>query len=400
MSSSATTLRTTSEDAAAGLNTEAKITRMGTQETMKRIRVHLDKRSYDILVSYGWLDKLGQKLKSWGLSGDAMVFTSPRIGGLYFDKLAASLRAAGFNQVVRHDIPDGEKNKNHAQYMRCINTLSSNFPDPGAVPIVVNLGGGVVGDIGGYAAANFNRGIPYVQVPTSLLGCVDCGVGGKVGINYDGVKNKIGSFYQPRLVFADLALLETLDAREIRSGTAEVIKYGMVCSKPLFEYLEKNIEKLLALDSAVLTKVVADSYHIKARIVEKDERDNNGLRMVLNFGHTIGHAIEMAATYRMTHGEAISVGMIAASRMAVELNVCKVVLHDRLRSLIERAGLPTSARGQRVSLERVMKNMAKDKKFADGKNCFILPSGVGKWVARTGVDNHLIVEVVRDCLRA
>src|SRR6266568_4023400 len=162
------------------LNPESKPRRTLAQNAMKRIRVQLGKYSYDILISYEWLDQLGQKLRSWGLSGDAMVFTSPQIGALYFDKLESSLRDAGFVRIIRHDIPDGEKNKNFSQWRRCIDVLNSNFPDPGSVPLVINLGGGVVGDVGGYAAAAFNRGVPYVQVPTTLLGCVDCGVGGKV----------------------------------------------------------------------------------------------------------------------------------------------------------------------------------------------------------------------------
>jgi 3-dehydroquinate synthase len=367
---------------------------------MKQIRVNLGpKQAYDILVSYDWLDELGRKIKNFGSSGDVMVFTSPRIGGLYFEKIKSSLCAAGFSKIARHDIPDGEENKSFSQYEKCLRALDAHFPDTGSVPIVINLGGGVVSDIGGYAAATFNRGIPYVQVPTTLLGCVDCGIGGKVGVNYRGTKNKIGAFYQPKLVFADLSLLKTLDQREIRSGTAEVIKYGAVCSRPLFEFLEKNIGKLLALNPVVLKKVVADSYLIKARIVEKDERDSNGLRMVLNFGHTVGHALEMAADYRMTHGEAISIGMIAASRIAVELKTCKPAVYERLRALIKRAGLPVSAHGQKINLDRVMKNMAKDKKFTAGQNCFVLPTKIGGWVARKNIDQQLIVDVVGNCLK-
>jgi 3-dehydroquinate synthase len=222
--------------------------------------------------------------------------------------------------VVRHDIPAQEEGKNWEEFSRCCAALASSFPDTGAVPLVITLGGGVVGDLGGFAAGVFRRGVPFVQMPTTLLSAVDSSVGGKVGVNFGSVKNLMGIFNQPRLVFADLAMLRTLDPREIRSGVAEVIKYGAVCSAELFEELESGaLEKLLALDPQVLTEIVAQCCQLKADVVTQDEFDKKGIRNVLNFGHTIGHALEMAAEYRLKHGEAISIGMVAATRLSIAL---------------------------------------------------------------------------------
>ncbi|MGH7953189.1 MAG: 3-dehydroquinate synthase family protein, partial [Limisphaerales bacterium] len=248
-----------------GKNAQAPV--LGSGE-LDRINVSLGDRSYDILVCKNELKDFGKILRTNGLSDDIMVFTSPRIGKLYFNQLHQSLRHGGFIRVIRHDIPDGEKNKNWEQYTKCLNALMENFPESGAIPTVINLGGGVVGDIGGFAAGTFRRGVPYIQVPTTLLGDVDCGIGGKVGINFNGVKNIIGMFYQPMLVFSDLSFLKTLAPREIRSGVAEVIKYGAICSPQLFKYLEDNIEKLVSLDSDVLLHVVKTCYRIKAEVVK------------------------------------------------------------------------------------------------------------------------------------
>jgi 3-dehydroquinate synthase len=195
--------------------------------------------------------------------------------------------------------------------------------------LVFLLGGGVVGDLGGFAAAVFRRGVPFVQIPTTLLAAVDSSVGGKVAVNFGGVKNIMGAFNQPRLVFCDLALLKSLSPREIRSGASEVIKYGAVCSRALFEMLERGaLEMLLALDPETLTDVVAQCVRLKAEVVQRDEFDKKGIRNVLNFGHTIGHALELSADYALTHGEAISIGMVAATRLALALGKCDQSFFD------------------------------------------------------------------------
>lgn len=364
---------------------------------METTRVSLGADSYDIMVGDACLIDLGQELRQRGLAADVLVFTSPRIGGLYYDRMARGLREAGFCRIGRHDIPDGEEHKNADEWLRALDALTEFFPPPSSRPLVLNLGGGVVGDLGGFAAHAYRRGVPYVQVPTSLLACVDGGIGGKLAFNRAGIKNLVGGFQQPKLVYADLSLLKTLDPREIRSGVAEVIKYGAVCDRDLFAFLEENVEGLVSLDMPVVRRVVRECYHIKAEVVGKDERDNLGIRIVLNFGHTVGHALEMAADYRMTHGEAISVGMVAATKIGISLGTCSEAYLERLEALIQRAGLPTSAGHIGPELDEIMDKMRHDKKFVNGVNRFVLPVDLGKWCERQAIEETLVRDVVQSC---
>jgi 3-dehydroquinate synthase len=365
-----------------------------------RIDVDLGPRSYPIVIGSGLLPALGETLRAHGLGQkDAFVITNSQVGKLYFDPAQVALQAAGFHRVVRHDIPASEEGKNWDEFSGACAALLAAFPDTGSIPLVILLGGGVVGDLGGFAAGVFRRGVPFVQIPTTLLAAVDSSVGGKVAVNFGGVKNIMGIFNQPRLVVCDLDLLRTLDPREVRSGASEVIKYGGVCSAALFEQLERgDLEKLLALEPAVLTDVVAQCVALKARVVEQDEFDKKGIRNVLNFGHTIGHALELSADYALTHGEAIAIGMIAATRLAVRLGVCQQAFLDRLQPLIERAGLPISFAGRAGLFDRIIRAMQMDKKFRDGKNVFVLPTVVGAWKQVENVDWALVREVVHSVL--
>lgn len=365
---------------------------------METIRVGLGSRSYDILVGDGCLVDLGQTLRKNGLVADTMVFTSPRIGGLYYERLRSGLDEASFPCIGRYDIPDGEENKDWPNLRSAVDALAEFAPRKSAKPLVINLGGGVVSDLGGFAAGIFQRGVEYVQVPTTLLACVDSGVGGKVGVNFHGAKNLVGMIWQPRLVFVDLSVLKTLELREIRSGVAEVIKYGAVCSRSLFAYLEENIEALCELDVSVVGRVVRDCYRIKAKVVMEDERDTLDKRIVLNFGHTIGHALEMASGFRLTHGEGVAVGMVGAARLAIKLGVCDEDLLSRLTDLIRRAGLPPSAGDLGVDVEEVLSIMQRDKKFINGTNRFVLPVSPGDWCIREGIDNGLVREATESCL--
>ena len=365
-----------------------------------RIDVNLGPRSYPILIGSGLLAELGEIVRAHGLrQSAAFVITNPQVGALYFDRTRAALEAAGFRQIVRHDIPASEAGKNWDEFSGTCAALLAAFPDAGSVPLVILLGGGVVGDLGGFAAAVFRRGVPFVQVPTTLLAAVDSSVGGKVAVNFGGVKNIMGAFNQPRLVVCDLELLKSLEAREVRSGTSEVIKYGGVCSAALFEQLEGgDLEKLLALDPPTLADVVAQCVRLKAAVVEQDEFDKKGIRNVLNFGHTIGHALELSAEYALTHGEAIAIGMIAATRLAVRLGVCGHAFLERLQPLIERAGLPTFFPEHPGLFDRIIRAMQMDKKFREGKNVFVLPTGVGSWQQAENVDWALVHEAVRGVL--
>lgn len=365
-----------------------------------RIDVDLGPRSYPVLIGNGQLDSLGATLREHGLRQTAaFVLTNEQVGALYFERVRAALSGGGFQRVVRHDIPATEEGKNWEEFSKACAALLENFPDTGSVPLVILLGGGVVGDLGGFAAGVFRRGVPFVQIPTTLLAAVDSSVGGKVAVNFGGVKNIMGIFNQPRLVVADLALLASLSARELRSGASEIIKYGAVCSAPLFEQLEGgDLERLLALDPGAMNDIVAQCVALKARVVERDELDKKGIRNVLNFGHTIGHAIELSADYALTHGEAIAIGMIAATRLAVRLGVCEHVFLERLQPLIERAGLPTFFPDSPEFFERIIRAMQMDKKFRDGKNVFVLPTGIGSWRQVEDVDWALVHEAVRSVL--
>ncbi len=390
---------------------------------MRRISVELGSRSYSVLVGSGLLGGLGATLRAEGLKqSDAFVITNADVGGLYYEKVRDELAAAGFRSVVRHDIPASEEGKNWEEFSKTCAAMLAAFPDANAVPLVLLLGGGVVGDLGGFAAAVFRRGVPFVQLPTSLLAAVDSSVGGKVAVNFGGVKNIMGAFSQPRLVVCDLDMLRTLSPREVRSGTAEIIKYGAVCSASLFEQLERgDLEKLLALDADVLTDVVAQCVQLKADVVQQDEHDKLGIRNVLNFGHTIGHAIELSAfnpsianaderrAAAPSHGESIAIGMIAATHLSRLLGMVDESFEKRLRDLIVRAKLPTSLSDFRAKqpspipdhadlFDRIVRAMQMDKKFRDGKNLFVLPTDVGAWAPRENVDWALVHECVHGVL--
>ena len=368
--------------------------------TNARVVVDLGARKYPILIGSNTLPGLGATLRENGMAQrDAFVITNAVVGAHYFETVRASLESAGFLRVVRHEIPASEQGKNWEEFTKACAGMLEQFPDAGSIPLVILLGGGVVGDLGGFAAAVFRRGVPFVQIPTSLLAAVDSSVGGKVAVNFGGVKNIMGAFSQPRLVFCDISVLKTLGEREIRSGTSEIIKYGAVCSAVLFQQLEGGaLEHLLALEPATLTDIVSQCCRLKADVVEKDEFDKLGIRNVLNFGHTIGHGLELSAEYALTHGEAIAIGMVAATRMAVQLGMVGDDFAQRLFGLISRAGLPDSFPATPGLFEQVIKAMQSDKKFRDGKNLFVLPTGIGSWAPCENVDWKLVEECVRSVL--
>ncbi|MDB6155059.1 MAG: 3-dehydroquinate synthase [Chthoniobacteraceae bacterium] len=368
---------------------------------MNSVDVDLGPRSYPVLIGTGLLEKAGPLLREHGLcQTNAFVITNPQVGALYFEPLRQALGKAGFMRIVRHEIPATEEGKNWEEFSGSCSALLEAFPDTGSIPLVILLGGGVVGDLGGFAAGVFRRGVPFVQIPTTLLAAVDSSVGGKVAVNFGGVKNIMGIFNQPRLVICDLALLRTLSARELRSGAAEVIKYGVVCSEALFEQLEGGLEKLLALDGAALIDIVTQCVGLKAGVVARDEFDKKGIRNVLNFGHTIGHALELSANYTLTHGEAISIGMIAATRLSITLGLCSPLLLERLETLLHRANLPTRYPDAPGLFDKIVRAMQMDKKFRDGKNLFVLPTRIGGWQQQENVPWELVYEVVRSVLTA
>jgi 3-dehydroquinate synthase len=341
---------------------------------MQTLTVNLGDRSYPVHIGDGILSAAGDLLQQAGLRGKVAVITNPTVAQLYLDPVHESLTRAGFD-VTPVLIPDGEEHKNLGSLSAVYDRLIADRFERGSC--VLALGGGVVGDLAGFAAATFLRGIAYVQVPTTLLAQVDSSVGGKTGVNHHDGKNLIGAFYQPRLVLIDVAVLQSLPRREFISGLAEVIKYGVIEDPALFKVLEEKMGKLMDQDRDLLSQVIATSCAIKAKVVEKDEREDD-YRAVLNFGHTIGHALEAATEYqKYLHGEAVGIGMAQAAAISVQQGFCDQRSLERIRKLIKRAGLPLEI-PRDVSMQNMVQSMEVDKKSTGGKIRFVVCAGIGK----------------------
>jgi 3-dehydroquinate synthase len=336
------------------------------------VRVGLGDRSYDITIGTDCLSRLGELCRGVSLSGKAAVITNPTVAGLYLDAVRHSLQDAGY-EVAVITIPDGEEFKNAATLETIYDRLLAEGLHRGA--FIVALGGGVVGDIAGYAAATFLRGIPFVQVPTTLLAQVDSSVGGKTGINHPRGKNLIGAFYQPRLVLIDLLTLDTLPWREYLCGLAEALKYGIVLDRRLFDYISSSVAAIKAIDKNALLHVVAACCSIKASVVERDEREG-GLRAVLNYGHTIGHAVETLTEYkRFKHGEAVAIGMAQIAVLSRLRGLADADETRRIISLMEEIGFPLEL--PTFSLDEYAEVIGHDKKKSDDGVSFIFNRGVG-----------------------
>lgn len=341
---------------------------------METLNVNLGDRSYPIYVGAGILDSLGQRLRESGLAGKVAVVTNPTVAQLYLDAVHGALDYAGF-EVVPILVPDGEEHKSSKALTTIYDRLIAERCERKSS--VLALGGGVIGDLAGFAAATYLRGVPYVQVPTTLLAQVDSSVGGKTGVNHENGKNLIGAFYQPKLVLIDVNVLASLPQRELLAGLAEVIKYGIIEDPQLFGDLEKKLTKIVALDRDLLQRIIVTSCSIKARIVEMDEREENQ-RAVLNFGHTIGHALEAATDYRQfLHGEAVAVGMVKAAMLSMQLGFCDQQSFERILKIITEAGLPSEIPAG-VSLQSVIQAIQLDKKAAEGRIKFVMSEGIGK----------------------
>ena len=329
-------------------------------------------RSYEISIQRGLLPSVGEKLSALGLSGKCAVVTNPKVGSLYLDKVQKSLSASGFNPISI-EIPDGEQYKSLATAESVLDRLVEERFERKS--IVLALGGGVVGDLAGFVASVYLRGVPYVQIPTTLLSQVDSSVGGKTAVNHTTGKNLIGAFYQPKAVFIDPDVLSTLDEREVRAGLAEVIKYGIIKDEEFFAFLEKSGRELLNSSSDVLVKAIAKSCEVKAMVVSEDERES-GLRAILNFGHTFGHAIEALTSYKKyLHGEAISIGMVLASEFSVHKGLCPKTSSDRVKDLLLNLGLETEFSG--LSADDMVSAMFHDKKVSGGEIKAILMNDIG-----------------------
>ena len=342
---------------------------------MRVVKVPLGDRSYSIQIGNGLLPSLGVRCRQFGLARRCAVISDTRVAPLYAEMALRALRESGFEPALI-TVPAGETAKSLKNVHACYDQLAVQRLERKS--FIVALGGGVVGDLAGFVAATYLRGLPYVQVPTTLLAQVDSSVGGKVGVNLKAGKNLVGAFHQPRLVLADLDTLATLPLREFRAGLAEVIKYGIIYDARLFARLERDLKGLLQREPKTLAAVVARCCEIKAEVVGQDEKES-GLRAILNFGHTIGHGLEAISAYgKFLHGEAIAVGQVAAARLSRELLGLTDREVERIRRLFEAAGLPTQVALRPAQMQSLLAALRLDKKVSGGEVKFVLARRLGE----------------------
>ncbi len=355
---------------------------------MKKVRLRLGNNSYDILIGQGLLTQTGAKLKEMGFSDKLVIVTDSTVKKLYGNTLKQNLISSGF-EVLLLEVAVGEEQKSLETAGRLYHELTDFYAER-TTPILA-LGGGVIGDLSGFVAATYLRGVPLIQIPTTLLAQVDSSIGGKVAVNHGLLKNKIGAFYQPRLVISDTAILESLAPEDLSDGLAEAIKYGIIWDEEFFTFIEENLDQIKSLDAGALETIVFRSAKIKATVVEKDEKDFS-LRNILNYGHTIGHAIESVSDFKVQHGEAVAIGMLAAARISNKLNILDKNEVKRLKEVITRAGLP--AQVPTLQLERLTQAIRHDKKILQGKIRFVLPRTIGEVFITDEVSPSLVEEVL------
>ncbi|MCG6552750.1 MAG: 3-dehydroquinate synthase [Candidatus Magnetominusculus sp. LBB02] len=354
---------------------------------MSALTVDLGERSYEILIESGAVASLGEKLAALGFNKKIAIVSNKTVFDIYGKPVTKSLEKAGLNEVFPVLIPDGEQYKDlkHVEYV--LNEIFTMGLDRKSA--VIALGGGVVGDLTGFAASIYMRGIALIQVPTTLLSQVDSSVGGKTGVNNSFGKNMIGTFYQPRFVCIDTDTLKTLPERELLAGIAEVIKYGIIKDPALFRFLKDNKEKILSQDTAALKHIIHTSCAIKADVVSKDEREA-GLREILNYGHTAGHALETVTQYtQFLHGEAVAWGMYAEAKIAAAMSLLSKEALVEIKTLIEGYGLPVSI-PKDIDIRQLIETMFYDKKTVAGAIKFILPSKIGTVEIRNDIGIDMI----------
>lgn len=359
---------------------------------MREVHVSLGKRSYSILIESGSLSTLGARLRELRVGSHVACFADPHVWRLYGRTVESSLDGFSLTHV---ELPQGEEAKSLTWAERSWSACLEAGLDRGST--IVALGGGAVGDLAGFVAATYMRGIAFVQVPTTLLAQVDASIGGKVAINHPKAKNLIGAFHQPRLVLTDPSVLQTLPQREYRSGLVEVVKHGIALDANYFRYLEEHQEALQAKEPSVLEEAIAGSCRIKAKIVEADEEED-GLRSLLNYGHTVGHALEAITEYqRWLHGEAVSIGIVAAAKIAHRLGLADPETVDRQVRLLSALGFPTQY--HECSPQQIVEALARDKKARGGVVPFILVPKIGEARLVFDVPRALILEILQE-LRA
>ncbi|WP_447970576.1 3-dehydroquinate synthase [Nitrospira sp. M1] len=337
------------------------------------VPVALGQRSYSIHIQEGLLYDIGQCLQQAGLSGRVAIVTNPLVRQLYGNIVKTSLKQSGFRPLFI-EVPDGERAKTFGWASKIIDQLVAQRFERS--DNLLALGGGVVGDIAGFAASMYVRGIPFIQVATTLVAQVDSSVGGKTGVNHRLGKNLIGAFYQPKMVLMDTCTLRTLSTRELVAGLAEVIKYGVIYDRHFFQYLEDHIEEILKLKTEPIQYLVKRCCEIKAEVVAKDERES-GLRRILNYGHTVGHALESLSGYRkLIHGEAVGIGMVQEADLAHSLGLCSSLVVKRQREIIQKAGL--SDQLPKMKFSEFWTAMQHDKKVVNGNIHCVVPKAIGR----------------------
>lgn len=370
------------------------VDRIVTSLSQEKLWVRLRERSYPIFVGFP-LAQVGKIAANFKLGRKILILSDRNVFPLYGEEVKTSLEEEGF-WVTSLEIPPGERYKSLSQANRIYNLCLDFALD--RTSSILALGGGVIGDLAGFVAATFLRGINFLVVPTTLLSQVDSSVGGKVGVNLPRGKNLVGSFYQPRFVLIDPQVLPTLSPRRMREGIAEVIKCAIIKNGDFFSYLEKNIDKALSWDFQTLRFIIDKAVRIKIKVVEEDEREEKKIREILNFGHTIGHAIETESRYRRyTHGEAVAIGMVGESRIAREMGLFPSQALERLKNLLIRAKLPIRARG--LNSEKVFRALKVDKKIREGKQVFVLPQKIGRVSLIDNVSQKLVKKVIQELVR-
>jgi 3-dehydroquinate synthase len=356
----------------------------------RTLRVHLGERSYDILVTDHGLHRSGSFARQRAKGHSAHLITDIH-AKVHAQEVEQSFRQEGFHTSLVV-LPSGEAQKSLTVAAQLYDTLVERSAD--RLTLVVAIGGGVIGDLAGFVASTYARGIPLLMVPTTLLALVDSSVGGKVGVNHPRVKNIIGAFHQPIGVFIDVSTLATLPDREFRSGLAEVVKYGVILDADFFSYLEQHADAILQRDSAIIQQIVLRSCELKAKIVEQDEREETGLRAVLNYGHTFAHAFETASGYgHWLHGEAVAAGMVCASRLAQRRGLIAQEITDRQIRLLQKFALPTAP--EAWPIDDLLKTMSKDKKALAGRMRFVLPTRIGEVALFDDVPESDVREVLK-----
>jgi 3-dehydroquinate synthase len=359
---------------------------------MKTVTLKLNSGSYDIIIGPGVLAESGYHLKGLGFKGKLVIITDTTVRKLYAEPLKQTLMASGF-EVTILDGPDSEDEKSLETAGRLYLELTDHHTER-STPVLA-LGGGVIGDLAGFVAATYERGVPLVQVPTTLLSQADSSLGGKTAVNHGQLKNRIGAFYQPRLTISDTNTLKSLTKKQLSDGLCEIIKHGAIRDADLFTYIESNLDQIMACEDEFLETIVSRSVKIKAEVVEQDELDL-GLRNILNYGHTVGHAVETVSDFQVTHGQAVAIGMAVAAEISNRMGLLDSGDVTRLRELLTRAGLLEKA--PELEIDRLIETMHHDKKIVEGKIKFVLLKAIGEVIVTDDINLDLVKEILLEKL--